>query len=124
MSAVALDTVRPWPQDGPRRHLRLVPTSTSPEAAGVRPLRITRRGRLAVTLSVTLAVVAALFAATVMMGPASASSEVVVRPGQTLSEIAATHLPHLPLDRAIVTVQQENQLNTLQLQAGQTLVIP
>jgi hypothetical protein len=79
---------------------------------------------LALTLAVTLAVVATLMLASVTTGSASASSEVVVRPGQTLSEIAATQLPELPLDRAIVAVQRENQMNTLQVQAGQTLVIP
>ena len=124
MSVVALDTVAPWPGEGHRRHLRLVPPLEHHGQCQEQTLRITRRGRLALTLAVTLAVVATLMLATVTTGSASASSEVVVRPGQTLSEIAATQLPELPLDRAIVAVQRENQMNTLQVQAGQTLVIP
>ena len=126
MSAVVLDRF-PAPVSPQReRHLRLVPTPVSVDPRAQQTWRLTRRGRLAVTVTATMAVavVATLLAATLVMAPASASDQVVVRSGQTLSEIAATHLPHLPLDRAIVAVQRENQMNTLHIQAGQTLVIP
>ena len=40
------------------------------------------------------------------------------------ADIAATTLPDLPLDRAVVEIQIANNLSTSQVQAGQTLVIP
>lgn len=49
---------------------------------------------------------------------------VTVEPGQTLSEIAATTMPGLPLDRAVVEIQLANALSSMHVQAGQTLVIP
>ncbi|MGB5950973.1 MAG: LysM peptidoglycan-binding domain-containing protein [Ornithinimicrobium sp.] len=85
---------------------------------------MTRRGRLALTMSSLMALVIAAVLALSMMGPASADSQVVVQPGQTLSQIAASELPHLSLDRAIVDIQLANQMNTLHVQAGQTLTIP
>ena len=124
MSSIALDRFPAARPLRPSRHLRLVPTPVPSDGSHPEALRLTRRGRLAITVSVTLAVVATLVTVALLIVPASASSEVTVQPGQTLSEIAATHLPHLPLDRAIVAVQQENQMNTLHLQAGQTVVIP
>lgn len=101
------------------------------EAAGctgptaVAPLRITRRGRLAVTGTVAVAVVL-LAAALLGVFPAGASPAVsyTVRPGDTLSEIAATHLPGVSLDRAIVQIQHANRLSTAQVQAGDRLLIP
>lgn len=87
-------------------------------------LVITRRGRLAATLSVMTAVVVALLLGLSVMGPASAGTQVVVQPGQTLSEVAAAELPHLSVDQAIVEVQLANRMNTLQVEAGQTLLIP
>ncbi|HKJ12554.1 MAG TPA: LysM peptidoglycan-binding domain-containing protein [Ornithinimicrobium sp.] len=124
MSAVAAERFAPVAPGLRERHLRLAPAAGAGGRRQEQVWRLTRRGRLTLTVSLTLAVVAALVSATLMLGPASASSEVVVQPGQTLSEIAATHLPHLPLDRAIVTLQRENQLNSLHLQTGQTLVVP
>jgi hypothetical protein len=124
MSAVVLDRFPASLSPQRERHLRLVPAPTPGDRKAQQTWRLTRRGRLAVTVTVAVAIVATLLAATLVMAPASASDQVVVRPGQTLSEIAATHLPHLPLDRAIVAVQRENRMSTLHIQAGQTLVIP
>lgn len=136
MSAViAVDKVHPARSPGVSRRgrLRLVgPEERAPAwragAAGSAPgrsLRLTRRGRLTLTLAST-GVVAALVATMGGLVPAfgeAPAREVVVRPGQTLSQIAATELPDLPLDRAIVQIQLANQLNTLQVHAGQTLQI-
>lgn len=89
-------------------------------------VRVTRRGRLAISLGVSTVVLALVV---VMSGllPAGASAPErlhTVAPGQTLSQVAATMLPEVPLDRAIVQLQLANGLNTLQVQAGQQLVIP
>lgn len=125
MSAAAAlqdPTALPWDGQPRRGHLRLVPSPTS-GSTGPAPVRLTRRGRLSVTLSTLLALVVAVFALLAVL-PADAGSEIVVQPGQTLSEIAVTHLPELTVDRAMVQIQRANGMNTGQVQAGQTLVIP
>lgn len=109
----------------PQRHLTLVP---QPEVVAARgafaQMRITRRGRVARTIAIFMAIGALAVATLMMVSPASAAIEVEVQPGQTLSEIAATHLPNMPLDRAIVAVQVENSMNSAQVQTGQRLLIP
>ena len=55
---------------------------------------------------------------------ASAGHTITVQPGDTLSQIATSELPELPLDRAIVAIQVANDLNTLHVQAGSELEIP
>lgn len=129
-----LQVVPPARRGRPERHLRLVVGSDEPvrePGRGRTPsprreatLRLTRRGRLAVTGAVTalLVVTAGGLAAAVM--PDAELATVTVEPGQTLSDIAATTLPDLPLDRAVVEIRIANNLSTSQVQAGQTLVIP
>lgn len=133
MSAIALhDTtladIRLIDGAGRRRnHLRLVqPGEVRPATEqGTHAMVLTRRGRLALTLTVATVVVLAI-AAILGMLPAAASGShtVVVQPGQTLSQIAVTELPELPMDRAIVQIQLANQMNSLDVQAGTTLQIP
>jgi len=110
----------------PGRHLRLVEAHDRPSADDRRPaeLRVTRRGRLAMTSTVALLLVLAVGSLAGAVMPAAPNESVVVQAGQTLSQIAASELPELPLDRAIVQLQLANDLNTLQVAAGQTLVIP
>ncbi len=125
MSAPAAATAVPaWgPAPSRRRHLVLVPSgpeATPREAARV---TLTRRGRL-VVLTVLVGLVVALGWA---VGGASAAPEgrtVVVEQGQTLSEIAATHLPGLSVQAGVVELQQQNRLATSHVHAGQELVIP
>ena len=50
--------------------------------------------------------------------------EATVQPGDTLSQLALTYLPELPVDRAIVQIQLANELNSLQVMAGTELEIP
>jgi LysM repeat protein len=47
-----------------------------------------------------------------------------VQSGQTLSEIAATQLPDLPVAEAVAQIQLANDLASDQVHAGQTLRIP
>jgi LysM repeat protein len=47
-----------------------------------------------------------------------------VSAGQTLSEVAATELPSLPNHNAVALIQLANGLNTSQVHAGQSLLIP
>lgn len=122
MSVATVEPMHPAPVRG---HLRLVPMPEADvEVSGSTRLRITRRGRLAATLSLVVAMAAVTVITLALVLPASATTEVVVQPGQTLSEIAAIQLPQVPLDRAIVQVQMANDMSTLQVQSGQTLQIP
>lgn len=109
---------------GTRRHLHLVPTG---QDVRVRrgSLRLTRRGRLAITLSAVITIAGLLviagsaFAAT----PAPADT-VVVQSGQSLSDVAHQALPQLPVREAVARVQWANELNSMQVSAGQSLRIP
>lgn len=107
-----------------QRHLRLVSADERRMPRTRRALRITRRGRLAATSSVTLLVALVIASVIGLLGPAGASSSVVVQPGMTLSQIAAEKLPDVPLSQAITDIQRANQLSTTSIAAGQELVIP
>ncbi|MCK0114157.1 LysM peptidoglycan-binding domain-containing protein [Ornithinimicrobium sp. F0845] len=112
---------------GRRDHLRVVaPGERAPVDGGrTGQLVLTRRGRLAVTLTVATVLVLAVVAALGMLpATASAGHTVTVQPGDTLSQIAVSELPELPMDRAIVQIQLANDLNTLHIQAGMELAIP
>lgn len=107
-------------------HLRLVPTGARVATSGprARGLRITRRGRLAVTTTVATVLALVLASMVGLLGPAGATASVVVEPGMTLSQIAAEQLPDVPLSRAVTDIQRANHLSTTSLAAGQELVIP
>lgn len=130
---------RPAPMARPG-HLRVVPTGaparpaagvgdlahTHTGAAGRRraALRITRRGRLALSGSFALVVALVLLSLMGLTGPAGATSSVVVQPGMTLSQIASEQLPDVPLSKAVTDIQRANKLSTASIAAGQELVIP
>ncbi len=107
-----------------QRHLTLVPQPMPAAGAAAPQMHITRRGRLARAVAIAFAIAVLAVAAVTMVSPASAAIEVEVQRGQTLSEIAATYLPNLPLDRAIVAVQLENDMSSTHVQTGQRLLIP
>jgi hypothetical protein len=135
MSAIVLEAVRQPHTEGPahlrvdeRPHLVLVPTG--PKAvraarAAQPPMRLTRFGRLTVTLLV--AMVIALLGVGLAGQLASASGDprvVTVGQGQTLSGIAARELPGLPVSEGVVQIQVANALSSSQVHAGQQLVVP
>lgn len=90
----------------------------------VEPLRLTRRGRLALTSTAALVVALVVMSMVGLLGAAGATTSVVVEPGMTLSQIAAEELPELPLSQAITDIQRANRLSTTSIAAGQELVIP
>ncbi|GAA2154461.1 LysM domain-containing protein [Humibacillus xanthopallidus] len=139
MSAIAHHA--PTIERGERRaHLVLLPTGRdavqaaraarsgrTARAAGLTnpPLRLTRLGRLVVTLIVATAV--ALLGVGLAGQLATASSAprpVTVVSGDTLSQIAARELPGLPISDAVIEIQLANGLSTSQIHAGQTLLVP
>lgn len=132
MSAVAwTDVLAPAggptrPSTGRRGHLVLVPEHVAGESREPVSLRITRRGRLLLT-GVVAALLLALVVTALTPGspaPAVPVATIVVQPGQTLSEIAATHLSTGSLADGIARIQIANNLSSAQVSAGQRLVIP
>lgn len=113
---------------GPRRrHLTIVPAAQSAPPPTL-ALRLTRVGRLAVTL--TVGCVMALAVAVLLVGPGAAAGgpgierEIAVLPGQTLSQIAADQLPGLSIRQGIAQLVLANNLPSVQITAGQHLLIP
>ncbi len=125
LAPVPAESLTPESAPLPGRHLRLVPTGADVGRRRGAGSRLTRRGRL--TLSLLIA--AALAAAAVALSASAALSLRIdhvtsVRGGQTLSEVAAQQLPGLPTDHGIVQIQVANHLDSLQVHAGQVLAIP
>ena len=121
-SPLAVGTGAAGPVVGRRDHLRLV--AASERRARPEPLHLTRRGRLALTGMVTLVLVLAFWSLFSALGPAGASSAVVVQPGMTLTQLASEHLPEVPLSQAVTDIQRANRLSTTDIAVGQELVIP
>jgi predicted Zn-dependent protease len=78
------------------------------------------------TVAATAAVVvlAVLLAASVDAAPPEIDHATTVLSGQTLSEVAAVQLPSLPISDAVARIQLVNGLNSSQVHAGQSLLIP
>ena len=111
-----------------RSRLSLVPTGrrAAEAARAERPrLRLTRFGRLTVTVA-TLAVVIALgVGLTSQLASAAVQGRpLTVESGQTLSQIAARELPDVPVREGVVSLQLANGLSTDQVHAGQRLLVP
>lgn len=127
MSAAAAWELAPAPGRMPSRtvspQLRLVGPG---ERALVPTTRLTRRGRLLITVVVSAAVLAlAVSLATSVMAVApEIDHATTVFAGQTLSEVAAAQLPGLPINDAVARIQLANGLNSSHVQAGQSLLIP
>lgn len=100
-----------------------------PIAGRAAPVVLTRRGRLVRSLVAATAVVAAgvvLFSgnAGAVNDDGAAPALVTVEAGQTLTQIAQIHLPHLPLDQAVTELQVTNRVDGSSIYAGQVLTLP
>lgn len=117
-----------------RRHLRSVPTG--PEARGggravgvrVEPtgLRLTARGRrvIGVVLAAALLAGGGAVAKAWATTSGAAPRSVTVQSGQTLSEIAHRAYPSMAISDAVTKVALANDLNSLQVSAGEHLELP
>ena len=113
------------PRGPVRPHLTSVPCGKAAVVRPAVPVRITRAGRLAITLTLAVALVVLALA----LFPAGASGTVIdhsttVRSGQTLSEVALRELPQLPVADAVARIQVANNLTSSQVHTGQSLLIP
>jgi hypothetical protein len=89
-------------------------------------VRLTRRGRIVMVLMTALAVaaLALVLAGSVDAAGLQADHATTVSGGQTLSEVAASQLPSLPIGDAVARIQLVNDLSSTQVHEGQTLLIP
>jgi hypothetical protein len=112
-----LRLVRPEERLGPRDRVWQPASST---------MRYTRRGRLVIALvaAAGVALLTVLLAATVDAAAPAIDHTTTVVAGQTLSEVAAVQLPGLPIPDAVARIQLVNGLNSSQVHAGQSLLIP
>lgn len=132
MSALTIDTVVPALPPRRTRHLVAVPTTARGGRtvdAPATPLRLTRRGRLLVTLLcsavvLAVAVVGARVAWADSSAAALATTQVTVLPGQTLWEIASTADPSADPRDAVIEIRDLNGLPDSQVFAGQVLTVP
>jgi hypothetical protein len=107
-----------------RPHLVVLPGGAGRPSAPAGPVRVTRRGRLAL-LGVALSIAVAVgFTGMRGAGAAEPLQSVTVGAGQTLSEIAAVELPEMSIGEGVLAIQIANQMSTAQVSAGQQLVIP
>lgn len=90
-----------------------------------RRLRITRRGRLVLSLAAAVVVlVVGGLVTRVASADAAAGRTVVVPAGSTLSEVAARELPDRSVAQGVADIQRANGLTTDQVSAGQVLSVP
>ncbi|HUP99389.1 MAG TPA: LysM domain-containing protein [Aeromicrobium sp.] len=112
------------------RHLSLVPpVEFEPEPQ--QPVRLTRRGRLAMFLSTVLmlVVLAVILGSTTVAtdepGAAVPATMVTVEPGQTLWDIAGEANPHGDVQDTVADIMRLNSIESAGgLQAGDTIAVP
>lgn len=93
--------------------------------ADAHALRLTRRGRLLRTVAVVLALALALaLGSGALAGATAPERSVTIEPGQTLSHVAVTHLPEVPMARGVAMLQQANGLSSADVRVGQQIVLP
>jgi LysM domain len=114
----------PWRTARPR--LRLVAPGERVSAPARPAIRLSRRGRLLITLMVAASVLSLTVVHTTLVSAAAPQIDhaTTVSAGQTLSEVAAAQLPRLPVNEAVAHLQLANGLNSTQVHAGQSLLIP
>jgi LysM repeat protein len=79
---------------------------------------------MALMATVAVAALAVLLATSVDAAAPQIHHATTVVAGQTLSEVAAAQLPGLPIRDAVAQIQLANGLNSSQVHAGQSLLIP
>ncbi|MBO1755192.1 hypothetical protein [Allobranchiibius sp. CTAmp26] len=128
--AVPVDPAAPRrtaPASARHGHLRVVPDLPAIHDVPRPAAHITRRGRLAITLcALLLCLTGGVAGARAAMGgaPAPTYDTVVVQSGQTLSQVAHHAYPQMSIGNAVQRVQAANELNTLQVFAGESLRLP
>ena len=114
------------------RSVRTIARPSKSTAAPAAHLKLTRRGRLVLTLLITVPLIGGAFAMAINGGSATATDHSVVAPlhyatvssGETLWQLAAQISPTSDPRDVVADIAQLNQLSTGDIQAGQRLAIP
>jgi len=113
------------------RHLSLVPPVEFAPAEPQAPVRLTRRGRLAMFVSTVLmlgvlgVILGSTTVATDEPGTPVPASMVVVQPGQTLWDLAAKANPNGDIRTTVDDIMRLNSIESAGgLQAGDTIAVP
>lgn len=104
--------------------------------AGARPgIRLTRRGRITLVLLIVAAMLGAFWLGTWRAGvaatagsgerwPAAPRDAVLVRPGQTLWEVAVKREPDADPRKVVHRIVELNDLASVSVEAGQRIIVP
>jgi hypothetical protein len=112
------------------RPVASAPVAGAPSSIGTAPVRLTRRGRLVLTLlfvvalTVVLAVFGATSAATGEAGEPVPTRSVVVQPGDTLWGIAAEVAEPGQVREMVHRIQELNAMSGSGVAIGQELAVP
>jgi hypothetical protein len=95
-------------------------------------LRLTRRGRMAITLVITLPLLVAALASsrhsadagTTAVAQVQATGSVVVQPGESLWQLAQELAPSQDPRATVLRIRDLNHLSSDRVEAGQALVVP
>jgi len=106
----------------------------SPTAAPRRStrLRLTRRGRMVITLAITMPLLCAALvssrhsadAGTTAVAQVQATGSVVVQPGESLWQLARELAPNMDPRSTVLRIRELNHLSSDRVEAGQALVVP
>jgi hypothetical protein len=132
MTAITISTpLRTQPQRAPRRPALAAPAAQRPGRARREstPMRLTRRGRLAVTgLLAAIGIAASMFAGGIGFAGTQAErvpvSYVTVAPGETLWSIAGEVAPNADRRDTVARILELNALSSSAVRAGQRLAVP
>ncbi len=122
-----VDPVRPAP--GERPLCEVIPLRPPPEPIVLAGVRLTRRGRLSITVAAAGCMIAvaavAMSSSATAEGPASApAASVVVAPGDTLWELAERVDPHGDPRVTVARIIRLNDLSGGHIRPGQKLQLP
>lgn len=127
MSLVTANAALPKQVSRPN-HLVLV--KDYPQTPAKQPIRLTRRGRRVVALLALIPIVITFLLIGTRGAQASDASAaamtatIVVKPGQSLWDVAAAINPNKDPRETIWVIQQLNGMSTSEVLAGQELIVP
>ena len=101
----------------------MIQDSLGPRRFSRRPDRLGRPARLALVVA-TAAAGLVVVGGVAYAGSSSANTSVVVRAGDTLWGIAATHYPGSNIEQSISAVEAANHLSGAAITPGETLTLP
>ena len=101
----------------------MIQDSLGPTRFSRRPERLSRPARLALVVA-TAVTGLVVVGGVAYAGSPSTNTHVVVRAGDTLWGIAASHYPGASIEQSISEIESANHLNGAAIRSGETLTLP